>query len=236
VVFVFITGESSASLHLLPQLGLAEHPLTDECIVRDARLDDAATVADLHVVLISEGFLSFLGPRFLSRLYRRIIVSSDSFLLVAEAEGRIVGFIAGSTDVRGLYRSFLWHDGVRAATLAAGRLISSPRRVFETLRHGSSEGASTARGAELLAIAVALDRQGEGVGGRLVRSFLNEVIRRELDAAHVIVGADNQPAVKLYEKAGFVTADKFELHVGTLSLLMQWDRTPPALDRTGPPR
>ncbi len=46
------------------------------------------------------------------------------------------------------------------------------------------------------------------------------------DAAHVVVGADNAGAVSLYERAGFVTVERFELHAGTESLLMQWDRRP----------
>jgi hypothetical protein len=48
-----------------------------------------------------------------------------------------------------------------------------------------------------------------------------------------VVGADNTGAVHLYERSGFVTVDRFELHPGTVSLLMQWDR-PPSLPTTGP--
>ena len=39
-----------------------------------------------------------------------------------------------------------------------------------------------------------------------------------------MVGADNAPAVRLYARAGFVAAGEFELHAGTRSLVMQWDR------------
>ena len=60
--------------------------------------------------------------------------------LVAEADGRVVGFVAGSGDVGGLYRSFLWHDGAAAALSVAGRLLRRWRRALETLRHGSADG------------------------------------------------------------------------------------------------
>jgi ribosomal protein S18 acetylase RimI-like enzyme len=75
-----------------------------------------------------------------------------------------------------------------------------------------------------LAIAVEPAWQGRGAGGLLVASFLDQLGARACHAAHVVVGADNADAVALYERSGFVIADRFELHPGTVSVLMQWDR------------
>jgi ribosomal protein S18 acetylase RimI-like enzyme len=194
--------------------------------VRPATDADAPASAALHAAQISQGFLSLLGPGFLRRLYRRINRSPESFLLIASSRGSAVGFIAGSTDVAGLYRSFLWHDGIPAAVQAAGPLLRGWRRVLDTLGHAKSGGAGVGRGPELLAVAVDPAWQGRGVGRMLVAAFLGEVGGRGLDAAHVVVGAANRGAVSLYEQAGFVTVERFELHAGTESLLMQWDRRP----------
>jgi ribosomal protein S18 acetylase RimI-like enzyme len=193
--------------------------------VRTGAESDATGAASLHADQIAEGFLSFLGPRFLTRLYRRIILSPDAFVLVADDAGRVVGFIAGAGDIGRLYRSFLWHDGVRAGVDAAGRLLRGWRRAIETLRHGSGQG--TGRGVELLAIAVDPANEGNGVGTRLVTQFLSEVGRRGGDSAFVVVAAANQRAIALYERSGFRTEDTFELHAGTTSLLLQWDRPAP---------
>ena len=196
--------------------------------VRPATDADAPACAALHAGQISQGFLSVLGPGFLRRLYRRINRSPHSFLLIAAGQGTTAGFIAGSTDVGALYRSFVWHDGVPAAVQAAGPLVRGWRRVLDTLGHATS-GTGVGRGPELLAVAVDPAWQGRGVGRMLVEAFLDEAEARGQDAAHVVVGADNRGAVALYERAGFVTAKRFELHAGTESLLMQWDR------RSGPP-
>jgi ribosomal protein S18 acetylase RimI-like enzyme len=204
-----------------------------EVSVSTATDADAAVAAGLHVGQISEGFLSLLGTRFLQRLYRRIRVHPQSFLLMANARGTPVGFIAGSTDVAGLYRSFLWRDGVLAALQAAGPLARGWRRVFETLRHGASDRTTTARGAELLSVAVAQDWRGRGTGRLLVTAFLAEAAARGSGAAHVVVGADNDGAVALYEQAGFVALERFELHPGTPSLLMQWGGTAPPSSAPG---
>ncbi len=191
-------------------------------VLRIGHEDDAGAAAGLHARQISEGFLTFLGPRFLRRLYRRVPRTPGCFLLVVEEKGTTIGFLAGSTNVAALYRSFLWHDGVAAALASGGRLLRSWRRVMETLRHGTD---GSGEGAELLAVAVDPMAQGRGVGTLLVEGFLTEVARREC-AAHVVVAADNEKAIELYRRTGFHTVKRFELHSGTESLVMQWPSEP----------
>jgi ribosomal protein S18 acetylase RimI-like enzyme len=192
-------------------------------VLRTGDDGDAAAAAALHAGQISEGFLTFLGPRFLRRLYRRVTRTPGCFLLVVEDEGETVGFLAGSTDVAGLYRSFVWRDGIAAALASAGRLLRSWRQVMETLRHGTG---SAGEGAELLAVAVDPMARGRGAGTLLVEGFLTEVGRRRRRAAHVVVAADNETAVALYRRTGFHPVQRFELHSGTESLLMQWRGQP----------
>ena len=203
--------------------------------VRPATPADAAAAARLHVEQISEGFLALLGPRFLTLLYRRILSTDGSFLLVAGAQGQVAGFVAGSGDVSGLYRSFLLHDGVRAAFGAAGRLLAGWRRALETLRHGSGDGVGRGRGTELLAIAVDAAEQGAGIGGLLVDAFLAEVVRRGDGAAYVVVASHNSGAIRLYERSGFTRSEEFELHAGASSLLLQWDGDAEASGGDGTP-
>ena len=177
--------------------------------------------------------MSFLGPRFLRLLYRRIARSPESFLLVAQSGGGVIGYVAGSSDVGRLYRRFVVRDGPAAAVAAAGRLARSGRRVAETFHHGSS-GVGQGRGTELLAIAVDPDWTGKGVGRSLVAAFLAEVTRRGGDAAYVVVAADNARAIALYRRAGFTPVGHFELHAGVTSLLMQWDRADDGQGGPGP--
>ena len=211
------------------QPGAAPEPRPSEpAVLRDGRPDDAPGVAALHAGEIRDGFLSFLGRGFLARLYRRIAIDGASFLVVAEDADGPVGFVAGTADVRGLYRGFLLHDGVLAAASAAPRLVRGWRRALETLRHGTAPRADAQAGCELLAIAVAPAARGRGIGGDLVAAFCDEVTRRGGVAAHVVVGATNRSAVRLYERSGFTVSKELELHAGTPSLLMRWAADGPA--------
>jgi ribosomal protein S18 acetylase RimI-like enzyme len=192
-------------------------------VLRTGTDDDAYAAAALHAGQIGEGFLSFLGPAFLRRLYRRVARTPGSFLLVVEGGTTTVGFLAGSTDVSALYRAFVWRDGLGAALACSGRLLRSWHRVIETLRHGTG---GAGEGAELLAMAVDQAARGRGVGTLLVDEFLSEIRRRREVAAHVVVAAGNETAVALYRRAGFTVVDRFELHAGTESLVMQWVTEP----------
>jgi len=203
----------------------------DAIVVRPGTEADAAAAAVLHATSISEGFLSALGPRFLGRLYRRIVLSPDAFLLVADGGGATAGFIAGALDLRALYRRFIVHDGIPAALSSLPLLLSSWRHVWETLRHGSGPADGAAHdnetdGAELLSVAVDPGWRGRHLGTRLVEGFVSELERRAVTRSQVVVGADNAPAIALYRAAGFAADHTFELHKGTTSLLMRRDAGP----------
>ena len=118
----------------------------------------------------AKGFLTILGPSFLRRLYRRVARTPGSFLLVVEDGTDTVGFLAGSTDVSGLYRSFVLRDGVcrcvRLRRPAASLLAPGAWRPFATAR------AAPPTGAELLAVAVDPAVRGRGAGTLLVDGFL----------------------------------------------------------------
>ncbi|PPB80588.1 ribosomal-protein-alanine N-acetyltransferase [Albidovulum inexpectatum] len=57
--------------------------------------------------------------------------------------------------------------------------------------------------AELLTLAVAPERQRQGHGAALVRSFLDEARRRGAATAFLEVAADNLPAIALYRRFEF---------------------------------
>ena len=181
---------------------------------------DVTLAATLHASQITEGFLPTLGRPFLSRLYRRVVRSPGSFLLVADDEGKPVGFIAGTQDVSSLYRSFLLRDGIVATLGALPAVARSARRVVETLRYPAGEKELPT--AELLAIAVVPGARGRGAGRQLVAALTDEFQRRGIIAVKVTVGADNEEAIRLYERCGFSPAGRVEVHRGTTSQVLTW--------------
>lgn len=203
-------------------------------LIRVGTPDEAAVAARLHAQQITTGFLSYLGPRFLERLYRRVALWDGGLLLVAvdgaadpaPGAGEVVGFIASADPTSGLYRQFLRHDSVGAALGTIGPLLRTWRKVVETLRHGSSASPGVGRGPEVLAMAVDAGCQGKGLGRRLVLGFLDAVIAGGKSEGYTVIAQDNEPSLALYRRCGFVPSEVFELHAGTTSVVMQWDLPP----------
>ena len=189
-------------------------------IIRPGIGADAPAVARLHVEAIRDGFLSGLGPRFLARLYRRMVLDPRSFVLVAEEDGVVVGQAGATEDVSRLYRQFLLHDALVAGIIAAPRLVGQWRSVLETLRYPSDHEALPP--AELLSVAVAAPFRGRGVGRALVTGVNEELVRRGVSDARVVVAATNESALRMYTSAGFRPVARIQVHAETTSQVLTW--------------
>jgi len=190
-------------------------------VYRSAKPGDAATLARLHSDSITGGFLPTLGHRFLTRLYVALIEWPDAEIVVAATDDGPVGFVAGVTDTGAFYKHFAKYHGIRAG-LAAGYRLARPstiRNALETLRY---EGGEIDVDAELLSMAVDADARGAGLGTELGTRFLDAMASRGSTEVRVVVGADNDTAVGLYRRLGFVDAATVEVHAGTRSLLLVW--------------
>src|SRR4051794_22669141 len=66
--------------------------------VRRATIADVGAISALHAGCISEGFLVTLGPRFLRRLYRRVLLSSRAFAFVVDDPEGVRGYVACAID------------------------------------------------------------------------------------------------------------------------------------------
>lgn len=191
--------------------------------IRPAEPRDAPVLARLHADGIDTGFLPRLGVGFLEHLYRQMLDSPESVVLVAEDDYAPVGFVAGTTNVDALYRAFVRRRGIRAATAASFRLArpSTIRRAWETYRY---DGDHLDTPAELLSMAVADPFRGRGLGKALGIAFLDALTARGVDRVKVVVGADNEGALAAYRSMGFIAAGTIEVHAGEPSVAMVWDQ------------
>jgi ribosomal protein S18 acetylase RimI-like enzyme len=191
------------------------------CRIRRAVLTDVPAVAELHTSRLPQGFLPTLGSRPLERLYRHLVESALGFVLVTDDTEGVIGFVAGAEDTRRLYRAFFRRHGVPAALLAAPAAIRAPRKVWETIRYGSS-GHGDLPPAEVLAVAVVERARGTGVATNLLAAALDEFRRRGIAAVRVVTAAGNVQALRLYEQAGFRPQQVIEVHKGVSQQVLVW--------------
>jgi GNAT superfamily N-acetyltransferase len=136
---------------------------------------------------------------------------------VAEQSSRVIGFAAAVPSVRAFYRRFYRKHGIPAVLEAAPRVLrpGTLRRVRQTARYPA--GAQSLPEAELLAIAVAADQRGTGVGKVLADGVIEGLARRGVEEVKVLVASDNDQANRFYRRIGFRPATHMSLHDGRTS-------------------
>lgn len=178
-------------------------------------------VAAMHAAHLDQGFLATLGAPFLTEVYRAMDEAEGSVLLVEEADGRIVGFMAGASGMGTIYRRMLRRP-VRLASTLLPVLVRPSRilRMVEILRYGRAAGVDPdLPRAELLSVAVDPGYRGTGVAARLYRRLETHFARQGIGAFRVTVGESLVGAHRFYRRMGAKPAGRVEVHAGQGSLV-----------------
>jgi len=185
---------------------------------KDLQVIHAGQVAALHIQCISTGFISSMGIDFVTSLYDAIVKSKSSLGVVAVKNGKVIGFVAFTTNLNKLYKSIIRRKGLKFALLLAGNVLSLRRikKIFETLSYPARTKKMNLPSAELLSIAVAPEERRKGLAGQLIEKGLRLYRKTGVDKVKVLIGADNKAGNKLYLKSGFELIGQIVNH-GVLS-------------------
>ncbi|HEV2930521.1 MAG TPA: glycosyltransferase family 4 protein, partial [Propionibacteriaceae bacterium] len=97
--------------------------------IRPAREGEEGRLAELHArTYPAHAFLPQLGPAFLRELYRAQIREPTAVALVAEWDGRVIGYTTGLVSAPMFRRRFLRRYGLRAG-MGAGSRLARPRLI-----------------------------------------------------------------------------------------------------------
>lgn len=176
-------------------------------MIRKMRNDDIEEVVSVHIESFPDFFLSFLGRGFLTVYYKGCCLDNNSICLVTvESDGRISGFVAGSSNPQRFYHRLLvkyWYLFMMAAVIPVMR---SPQILGRLLRarHYPSETPSGERNAGLYSIAVAPWGQKGGRGKMLLDCFLKEAKKRGCTRIYLTTDRDGNDRVNIfYQTFGF---------------------------------
>lgn len=175
-------------------------------------------VAELHIAAINQGFLSELGPRFLTLLYEALDKSPTSVLIVETEGERLCGFVSGGTGLGPVYRNLMKY--LPALIFALWPVMFSYRklkRITEVLLHTRQQSDTEFPRAELYSIAVAPEFRGTGVAERLYKSLRNELTARGIKEFKIVVGDTLAPAQAFYRKMGATPRSTIQVHDGSTS-------------------
>lgn len=171
-------------------------------------------VAELHASCIDQGFLSSLGPRFLTVLYRAIDRSDAAVLFVETYGTGVIGFVSGGRGMGPIYRQMLrdWPALIRALV----PVIVQPRKILgilEILRRGGGRGRDTdLPDWELFSITVAPSARGSGTAERLYHTLCANFRDQGVAAFRIVVGDSLEPAKRFYARVGATAIDTVRMH------------------------
>lgn len=184
-----------------------------------------ASMARMHTEEIGQGFLTSLGTPLLERLYRAIETCPQAFILVASAEGHLIGFLCASLNTRDVYRHviirswpYLFSAGV--ARLFAWRTLS---RCWETLRYPARSTGHSLPNAEILNFCVTRRLQRAGIGMKLFKAMECEYRRRGIHQIKIVTGHAQSQAIRFYEKLGAEAVGRIEVHARVESHLFRYE-------------
>ncbi len=169
-------------------------------------------IAELHKRAFPEFFLTQLGVPFLSTLYAGYMEDKDSGIVIAEEDGKLIGFIAYSNDYPRFYKGLIKHHLMKFAFCSVGAAIRHPsfiKRLLGAFKKSESV-VKTEQYVELASICVDPEIESKGVGTKLVNYLKSIVDFNTYSYINLETDADGNDGVnKFYVKNGFKLEREF---------------------------
>lgn len=188
--------------------------------IREVKSDEKKIIEEIvtiHLNTFTGFFLTFMGHGFLKQMYQSYCEHAESGLLVAEEDGKSMGFLAYSSDFSGLYKFMIKTRLVQFAWYSIGAFFRRPSAFLHIIKAflKPSEVIRKEKYVELSSIGVAPNTKSKGIGSLLIGKLKKQVdfekyayITLETDAIN------NEDVIHFYEKNGFVRERMFETGEG----------------------
>ena len=183
--------------------------------IREVKSDEKKIIDEIvtiHLNTFTGFFLTFMGRGFLRQMYQSYCDHEESGLLVAEGDGKTVGFLAYSSDFSGLYKFIIKTRLVHFGWYSMGAFFRRPSAFLHIIKAflKPSEVKRKEKYVELSSIGVDPNVKSKGVGSKLIEKLKKLVDFEEY--AYITLETDavnNEGAIHFYEKNGFIRERMF---------------------------
>lgn len=183
--------------------------------IREVKSDEKKIIDEIvtiHLNTFTGFFLTFMGSGFLRQMYQSYCDHEESGLLVAEGDGKTVGFLAYSSDFSGLYKFMIKTRLVQFGWYSMGAFFRRPSAFLHIIKAflKPSEVKRKEKYVELSSIGVDPNVKSKGVGSKLIEKLKKLVDFEEY--AYITLETDavnNEGAIHFYEKNGFIRERMF---------------------------
>jgi ribosomal protein S18 acetylase RimI-like enzyme len=192
-------------------------------VLRQLTKSDSSEAAFAHVEAFPGFFLTSLGLKFLNRFYFAYASHPNSICIGAFrlADGKLCGFVYGTTNGQGLFSWMRRRHGWRLLYHALPSVLSAPgatlMRIARSLVFSGDPPGLTQADVLLSSIAVSKTGGNAGLGTLLLDAFLLEAKARGGKVVFLTTDArDNEYVNRFYVRKGFVVESTFKRKDGRL--------------------
>lgn len=195
---------------------------------------DVDSVANLHLQVFPDFFLSFLGYGFLRQYYMGI-VQLNQYGLVVRQENTILGFVVGIDCHASFYSRLLKSRGLGFAVTSIPAIIKKPSilpRLFRAFCKQAPKPKDTIPTIQLTSIGVAPEVRGSGIGHRLMGEFSLFIFRKGFRRMILETDEENNESVcRFYQNEGFRILRKYHTPEGRK--MIEFEKTLSLINQTG---
>ena len=174
-------------------------------------------IVTIHLNTFTGFFLTFMGRGFLKQMYQSYCDYDESGLLVAEEDGKALGFLAFSSNFSGLYKFMIKTRLIQFGWYSIGAFFRRPSAFMHIISAFLKPGEAKReeKYVELSSIGVDPNIKSKGVGSLLIDSLKHIVDFKKFAYINLETDAiDNEGAIHFYEKNGFMRVRMFETDEG----------------------
>lgn len=188
--------------------------------IREVKYDEKKLINDIvtiHLNTFTGFFLTFMGRGFLNQMYISYCDYEEAGLLVAEEDGKAIGFLAYSSNFSGLYKFMIKTRLIQFGWYSIGAFFRRPSAFMHIISAFLKPGEAKReeKYVELSSIGVDPNIKSKGIGSLLIDSLKHKVDFKKFAYINLETDAiDNEGAIHFYEKNGFVRERMFETDEG----------------------
>ena len=181
---------------------------------------------EIHLKTFTGFFLTFLGRGFLKELYAGYAEHEKSGLIIAEEEGKVLGFLAYSEELSGLYKYLIKRKIIKFAWFSFWAFLRKPGSFMRLIRAFLKPGESVRDESyvELASIGVLPEQKGKNIGTQLIKCLQAKFDPDKFSYIKLETDAENNESVNnFYIKNGFRLAASYETNEGRKMNEYRWN-------------
>ena len=171
-------------------------------------IDQSDQIAKIHLKTFPNFFLTTLGYSFLKTYYKSCTNSSEAISICAfdDQTNTLLGFSVGCLNSKGFNKRLIYTNLGIYTYQTLILLFTKPIALVRLLKNLTKGSDVNDKGiyAELLSIGVIPNKNGLGIGQKLLVEFENEVKQNGVKTITLTTDADsNDNVLKFYKKSGY---------------------------------